>query len=175
MKLKYLFIWLVLVLLIVGSVSGAIFTIEDAQAAISIKTISSTGISSKDAVLEKDLEIDILRTVKLELTKDAKMETKTIQMYPGASFLISSDFAGTTNIMQTSTKEGYPLLEVYYGYQKSRFEPWQYYFRIEKIDKDNAYVIYADFSKKSVWLGTIPRSIYETIMSSRKIPEWGMI
>lgn len=156
-------------------VSASIFSIDDAKAAISIKTISSTGITSKDAVLEKDLKTDTLQTVKLELTKDAKVETKTIQMYPASSFQISSDFAGTTNVMQISTKEGYPLLEVYYVYQKSILEPWQYYFRIEKIDKDNAYVIYGDFAKRSVWLGTIPRSTYDMIVASGKIPEWGSV
>jgi len=154
-------------------VSANIFTIDDVQAAISIKIVSSTGITSKDPVLEKDLKTDSLQTIKLELSKDAKIEIKTVQMYPASSFLISSNFAGSTTIMQTSTKEGYPLIEVYYGYQKSQLEPWQYYFRIEKIDKDNAYVIYGDFNKKSVWLGSIPRSTYDTIISNGKEPAWG--
>jgi len=169
---KMIILLVILSCLIIGTVSAGIFNIDDAKVAISIKTISDKGIVSKDAVLEKDLKIDALQTVKLELTKDLKTETKTVQMYPASSFLISSDFAGSTAIMQTSTKEGYPLLEVYYGYQKSLFEPWQYYFRIEKIDKNNAYVIYADFSKRSVWLGSIQRSTYDTIISSGKIPVW---
>jgi len=170
---KYWFIGLIFILVLIGSVSAGIFSIEDALAAISIKTISTNGVVSKTAIVEKDLKIDTLQTVQLQLSKLSKIsETKTVQLYPEATVLLSTDFAGTSNIMQTSTKEGYPLLEVYYGYQKSRFEPWQYYFRIEKINKDNAYVIYADFSKKSVWLGVIPRSTYDAIISSGKIPAW---
>jgi len=154
-------------------VSASIFTIDDTQAAISLKTISTTGEISKTTVDEKYLKTDTIQTVQLQLSKLAKStETKTIQLYPSATILISSDFAGTTNVMQTSTKDGYPVMEVYYGYQKSLFEPWQYYFRLEKIDKDNAYVIYGDFNKKSVWLGSIQRSTYDTIISSGKIPVW---
>jgi hypothetical protein len=172
MKHRAASIIIVITILLIGTVSAGVFSINDAKATITIKPISSDGQISKGAVLEKDLKTDILQAVKLELTKDATVETKTLQMYPGSSFLISDDFSGSTNVMQTSTKEGYPLIEVYYGYQKSRFEPWQYYFRIEKIDKDNAYVIYGDFSKRSVWLGAIPRSAYDTMISSGKIPDW---
>jgi hypothetical protein len=176
MKPKYLLVVVILILALIGTASAGIFTIEDAQAAISIKTVSSTGLVSKEPIGENDLKTDTLQTVKLELSKLSKTsESKTVQMYPSAAIIVSSDFVGSTNVMQTSTKEGYPLLEVYYGYQKSRFEPWQYYFRIETIDKDKAYVICGDFNKKSVWLGTIQRSTYDTIISGGKIPDWMVI
>jgi hypothetical protein len=169
-------IFIVVLFLVVANASASIFSIDDVQAVISLKTISSNGIISKDIVTEKDLKTDTIQTVQIQLSKLAKStEIKTIQLYPYGVVLVSSDFAGTTNIMQTSTKEGYPLLEVYYGYQRDILESWDYYFRIEKVDKDNAYVIYADFSKKSVWLGAIPRSTYDTILSSGKIPEWESI
>ena len=155
------------------SVSAGIFTIDDTKTSLSIKTIDEKGIASKDAIAEKDLKTDVIQSIKIELANGAKIpETKTVQMYPESYFLILDDFAGTASIMQTSTKEGYPLIEVYYGYQKSRFEPWQYYFRIEQIDKDNAYVIYANFGKKLVWLNAIPRSTYDAIILSGKIPAW---
>jgi hypothetical protein len=176
MKLKYLFIGLVLVCIIVSSVSAGIFTIEDAKSAISVKTVSSTGMVSKEAVAEKDIKIDTLQTVKLELSSLGKVsESKTVQMYPNAAIFVSSDFAGTSNIMQTSTKEGYPLIEVYYGYQKSRFEPWQYYFRIEKVDENYAYVIYGDYKQRLVWLDTVPKKTFDDIIASGKIPEWKSI
>lgn len=163
-----------LIIILIFPVSASIFTIDDAQAAISIKTISDIGVVGKDAVDEKDLKTDILQTVQLQLSKVSKStETKYVQLYPESSVFISTDFDGTTNIMQTSTKEGFPLVETRYRCQKSWFEPWQYYFRIEKVDKDNAYVVYAEYASKSVWLGTIPRSTYDKIISDGKIPEWG--
>jgi hypothetical protein len=174
MKLRYLLYGMIIGLVLINTASAGIFTIDDALAAISIRPISSFG-SVGNVVAEKDLRTETLQTLQLDLTKSTKTETKYVQMYPSSLFVISSDFAGSTSIMQTSTKDGYPLLEVYYGYQKSQFEPFRYYLRVVQVDGTNAYVVYGDFSTRSARIGTIPKSTYDAIIAGVKIPDWNTI
>lgn len=171
MKPNKILIGTILIILLVSSASAGIFTIEDAKAALSIKIIGSTGVISKE-VFEKDIKTDTLQTVKLDLTKVAKTpEEKIIQLYPEGKISISSDFAGTTNTMQVSNIVGYPLLEVYYGYQKSSLLPWEQYFRVEQVDADYAYVIFAEFKTKTIIRYKIPRATYDSIIAGGKAPE----
>ena len=179
MKLRGVVIGFVLVLLVIGTVSASVFSVVGPNAVtttLQLRTIdTTTGTVNPSAVLGKDTKNSVLGVALAKLTNGANTDSPIIQTYPGSTILISDDFSGNNNIMQTSSDSNYPLLEVYYGYGKSSTEPWDYYFRIERIDSTYAYVIYGDFGKKEVRLGTIPRATYDTIISSGKIPGWGTI
>lgn len=169
----------ILVAMLFSPSSASTFNFVGANAILTtmqLKTINTiTGNVSSNAVLGNDTKNSIIGATAVKLTNLGKSDDSVIQTYPASTILISDDFAGNTNIMQISKDPTYPLLEVYYGYDKSVLESWQHYFRIEEIDKNNAYVIYGDFDKKSVWIDSIPRSTYDTIISSGAIPDWKTI
>jgi len=166
----------ILVLMLIGIGSAGIFISDDAKTTIAIKTINKYGTISQHEVKETDLSLVAAQTVLIELTKTGKLtQKKTMQIYPLPSIQISSDFSGTTNTMQRTATSGYPLLEVYYGYQKSTKVPWEYYFRVEKVDGDYAYIIFGNFYEKSVTLNKISIASYDAILSSGKIPDWNTI
>ena len=166
-------IGIILVLMLIGIGSAGIFVSDDAKTTIAIKTINKYGTISQHEVKETDLSLVAAQTVLIELTKTGKLtQKKTMQIYPLPSIQISSDFSGTTNTMQRTATNGYPLLEVYYGYQKTTKIPWEYYFRVEKIDDNYAYIIFGNFYDKSVALNKISRASYDTILHDGKIPDW---
>jgi hypothetical protein len=143
---------------------------------LQLKSINSvTGKVNPNAILGNDTKSSDLGVIQANIINGAKNDGLTLQTYPSSTILVSDDFSGTVDIMQISKNSGYPLLEVYYGYRYSILVPWQYYFRVETIDKDYAYVILSDFNKKSVWTGLISRSTYDSILSSSQIPDWTLI
>lgn len=111
-------------------------------------------------------------TTKIKMVKDGKLKReKTLQTYPDAEVWISED---TETIMQLKSISG-PFLEIYYGYQRSAMEPWQYYYRVEDISKNPCRVVRADFATKRVWIEYVDPAAITAIVNAGTIPAYGAL
>jgi hypothetical protein len=132
----------------------------------------------EELVLEEPVSLDPAEQEKtlinvLAITKGDIIYTKNIQTPPTAEIYVSSASYEDTNVMQTTTEPGYPVLEVYWGYDKSSREPWRYYLRVNNLN--DKYVVISDFKTKMVWTQPITSAKVQGIINGGQIPVWGAI
>jgi hypothetical protein len=92
---------------------------------------------------------------------------KTVQFFPNMNVKISTD--GT--IVMQSNILGNPVLEIYYGYQKSSIEPWSYYYRVDTLADNPTKVTKSDYSTRTVQIAYVNPTLIRDIIASGKIPK----
>jgi hypothetical protein len=83
---------------------------------------------------------------------DIVSKIKTLEVHPVSDIIVSSN---AESIMQISDNSSSPSLELYYGYQQSAYQPWQYYYKVESCTDGMCRVVRADFDTKQVWIEMI--------------------
>ena len=143
---------------------------------IALKPISAKGIVSAEPVDIKSLSLATVTVASIEITKDMVVTTKTVQIFPEAKVQVSEN---TETVMQSSTtgnaETHTPVLELYYGYEKSKYEPWQYYYRVDDISKNPCRVVRADFATKRVWIEYVDPAAITAIVNAGTIPAYGAL
>jgi hypothetical protein len=180
----------VLALVLVSGVQAAVHT-TDPSISVSIKydngalTVSEPFIQAirgksvqEEVVLEEPVSMDPAEQEKslinvIAVTKGDAIYTKNIQTPPAAEVYVSSSSPADTNVMQTTTEPGYPVLEVFWGYDKSSKEPWRYYLRVNNLN--DKYAVVSDFRTKQIWTQPITPAKVQGIINSGQIPAWGTI
>lgn len=151
-----------------GSSTNEIST-DDKSGHLKVKPINDKG-EVLDEVDIKSLSIKdkTVASVELENTTHVKEEKLIIQIKPNSKLVISSD---GKKVKQTK-QNGKPLIELYYGYQKSASTPWEQYSRVDSCDVTQCKVVYANFTARKVWIET--RSLAEVMgrVNSDIIPEF---
>lgn len=109
----------------------------------------------------------------ITVTKDGKEKKHNIQTPVISNVYVSQTITDDTNVMQTTTEPGFPVLEIYWGYDKSDLEPWRYYMRVNTLT--DGYAVYSDFQTKSVWTRPINSGLVQSIIAGGTIPEWGTV
>ena len=109
----------------------------------------------------------------ITITKGDIIETKNIQTPKVSNVYVRKTITDDTDVMQTTNEPGYPVLEIYWGYDKSGGEPWRYYMRVNNAMDTKA--VYSDFRTKVVWTVPIRPDRTSEIISYGTIPEWGTV
>lgn len=134
--------------------------IKELPATLTITPFLSNGLKLSAPVDIKELPTDKAVTSEITSVRSGVTKTKIVQIYPESVLEVSND---VETIKQTSTSTISPKLELYYGYQRSSVEPWQYYYKIEKCDTEKCTVVRAEFDTKRVWIEEISVSEANTI------------
>jgi hypothetical protein len=134
--------------------------VKELPATLTITPFLSNGLKLSAPVDIKELPIDQVVTSEVKSVRSGVTKTKIVQIYPESVLEVSTD---VETIKQTSTSEISPKLELYYGYQKSAIEPWQYYYKIDSCENGVCKVVRADYSTRKVWIEEIPETTANTI------------
>ena len=104
---------------------------------------------------------------------EGNIYSKNIQTPPVSNIYVSSRTVTDTDVMQTTTEPGYPVLEIYWGYDQSPSSPWQYYMRVNNLEDTQA--VYSDFTHHTIWTQPITPARTAQIIASGTVPEWGAV
>lgn len=109
----------------------------------------------------------------ISVTKNGETKRHNIQTPKVSNIYVSSRTIQDTDVMQTTTEPGYPVLEIYWRYDQSPDQPWQYYMRVNNVGDTQA--VYSDFATKVIWTKPITPARTADIINSGVIPEWGAV
>lgn len=113
--------------------------------------------------------LSVVSTMLFEAEVDSVPVEKTLQVYPQSKVTISKDYEA---VMQQSESKDSPPVELYYGYQKSRWQPWQYYYRVDGCGESVCRIVRAEFDSRRVWLEDVPTDKINELSASGVIPEY---
>jgi len=115
-----------------------------------------------------DPERELINVITISTVTDTY--SKNLQTAPASNIYVTATTREDTNVMQTTTEPGYPILEIYWGYDKSPMEPWRYYMRVN--DLNDGYAVLGDFRTKVVWQKPVTAAQIQGIIGSGTIPAW---
>lgn len=183
LKSHWFFAACCLLSLLVCNVSAAVYPV-DSTITVSLKynngdpAASDTFmrmVTGKPSAGKMDIEVappdpEKELTNVLTVTKGDKEYKKTLQTAPQSTVIVDSPAEDVVDVAQTSTMAGYPVLELYWDYDKSPNEPWRYYMRVDKVE--GGYATMADFKSGIVWRKPMTREQVNAIINSGTIPDW---
>ncbi len=109
----------------------------------------------------------------ITIIRDGKTRKHNLQTPTVSNVYVSSRTVQDTDVMQTTIELGYPVLEIYWGYDKSPDEPWRYYMRVNKATDTQA--VFSDFRTKAIWTRPITPARTTEIINGGVIPGWGVV
>lgn len=117
-----------------------------------------------------DVRIDKPTIAKITLTSEKQKIEPVVQINPGASLVVSANYAGgDADIVQV----GKDKIEGYYSYGKSSTYPWGIYWCIHDVG-GKPMIVFSEFSKRSVWYSPISSDQVEEItgiLNNGEIPD----
>lgn len=172
--------------LLVTSVNGAVFA-SDTSILISIKydngkptigeqfarMISGKGTAGEFVKETSDTYSEEQLINIIAITKNENTYTKNIQTPPVSNIYVSSRTVRDTDVMQITNEPGYPVLEIYWGYDQDVFHPWNYYMRVNTAGDTKA--VYSEFATKQVYTKPITAAKISELLNSGVIPAWGSL
>jgi hypothetical protein len=182
----WLFLACLIFALLVVSVNGAVFAADNSISVIIkydnglptvseqfIRLISGKGLAGKvlNDAPEQDTEQSLINVI--GITSGDETYYKNIQTPKISNIYVSSRTVRDTDIMQTTNEPGYPVLEIYWGYEQDVRVPWKYYMRVNNIGDTAA--VYSVFATKRVFTKTISPSRTVEIINSGVIPDWSTL
>lgn len=109
----------------------------------------------------------------ITITRGGVEEKKNIQTPVVSNVYVRQTITDDTDVMQTTNEPGYPVLEIYWGYDRSTNEPWRYYMRVNTASDTKA--VYSDFRTKVVWTKPITAGQTSSIINGGVVPDWGTV
>jgi len=137
---------------------------------IVIKIISDSGKVS-DTKVDTTKDSTILKPTSIQIQSgNWTLSTKKIlQQHPNTKISVSSD----SNIMIQKSKQGAPIqFEAYYGYQKSKEEPWTHLYKVNFCDAISCQITRGDYANHKIWIETKPLANIEKIVAASYIQEY---
>lgn len=172
-----------IVAILVNGVSAAVYA-TDNSFTVSLKynngepTVSETFmrvVTGKPMAGEMELLIPIPDPEKelinqIRIVKDGSVKTKNLQTAPVSNVYVSSPSEDVVDVSQTTTAPGYPVLELYWDYDKSPTEPWRYYLKVDNLN--DGYATLSNFRTSVVWRKPMTAQRVQDIINSGTIPAW---
>lgn len=133
-------------------------------------TVSIAAKDSKDATTWNSLAsgdvgsytLSKVSTLKFILTSEKEKVEPVVQVWPSSDIVIKANYAGgDAQIVQV----GKDKIEGYYTYGKSGAYPWGIYWCVSDIN-GKPMLVYAEFSKRSVWYAPIGSETVESLMAA---------
>lgn len=168
--------------LLVTGAQGAIFA-SDITTTVSIKYdngVATVGeqfmraVTGKGLAGEAEIEPPAVPINVITITDpQGNTYSKNIQTPLTSNIYVSARSKTDTDVMQTTTEPGHPVLEIYWGYEQGVDHPWRYYMRVNRAEDTQA--VYSDFTTKVIWTRPITPARTAEIITSGTIPAWGAV
>jgi len=135
--------------------------VENSGSTVIIKPVDSNGVASGKIDIGS-IDERITAAIGIENTNIEKI----IEIAPESKLVISED--------GESVKQGKgSSVEIYYGYQKSYYQSWTDYARVDSCVDGVCKVVLANFIEKRVWIEYKSESEIFGISTSDTIPDFG--
>jgi hypothetical protein len=181
-KEHWLFLACMVFALLIGGVQAAIYS---SDSAVSVSIRYDNGVPSltesmmrvatgktMDGGFEVEAPADPINVITIT-DNQGNVYSKNIQTPTVSEIYVSSRTVTDTDVMQTTTDPGYPVLEIYWGYAQDPDHPWQYYMRVNNAEDTQA--VYSDFAHHTIWTRPITPARTAQIIAGGTVPAWGAV